>query len=44
MLHVTWLCYQAADFYRDRLTPRQIRNLLIAALFHDFIGVSAASR
>jgi hypothetical protein len=36
MLHVTWLCYQAADFYRDRLTPRQIRNLLIAALFHDF--------
>ena len=36
MLHVTWLCYQAAEFYRDRLTPRQIRNLLIAALFHDF--------
>jgi 3'5'-cyclic nucleotide phosphodiesterase len=36
MLHVTWLCYQATEFYRDRLTPRQIRNLLIAALFHDF--------
>jgi hypothetical protein len=36
MLHVTWLCYQAAEFYRDRLTPQQIRNLLIAALFHDF--------
>ena len=36
MLHVTWLCYQAAQFYQDRLTPRQIRNLLIAALFHDF--------
>ena len=36
MLHVTWLCYQAAEFYRDRLTPRQIRNLLIAVLFHDF--------
>ena len=35
-LRVTWLCYQAAEFYRDRLTPRQIRNLLIAALFHDF--------
>jgi hypothetical protein len=33
---VTWLCYQAAEFYRDRLTQRQIRNLLIAALFHDF--------
>jgi hypothetical protein len=36
MLHVTWLCYQAAGYYRDRLTPRQIRNLLIAALLHDF--------
>ena len=36
MLHVTWLCYQAAEFYRDRMTTRQIRNLLIAALFHDF--------
>jgi hypothetical protein len=36
MLHVTWLCYQAAQFYRDRLTRRQIRDLLIAALFHDF--------
>jgi hypothetical protein len=30
MLHVTWLCYQAGEYYRDRLTPRQIRNLLIA--------------
>src|SRR5260370_31582111 len=36
MLHVTWLCYQPAEYYCDRLTPRQIRNLLIAALFHDF--------
>ena len=36
MLHVTWLCYQAAEFYRDRLTRREIRNLLIAAMFHDF--------
>lgn len=36
MLHVTWLCYQAAEYYRHRLTPRQIRHLLIAALFHDF--------
>ena len=36
MLHVTWLCYKAAEYYRDRLTKRQIRNLLIAALFHDF--------
>jgi hypothetical protein len=36
MLHVTWLCYQAAEYYREQLTRRQIRNLLIAALFHDF--------
>lgn len=36
MLHVTWLCYQACLYYRQQLTPRQIRNLLIAALFHDF--------
>jgi hypothetical protein len=36
MLHVSWLCYQAAKYYRDCFTPRQIRNLLIAALFHDF--------
>jgi hypothetical protein len=36
MLHVTWLCYQAAEYYGDQLTRRQLRNLLIAALFHDF--------
>lgn len=36
MLHVTWLCYQASVFYDSRLTRREVRNLLIAALFHDF--------
>lgn len=36
MCHVVWLCYQACLFYRDALSPRQMRNLLIAALFHDF--------
>lgn len=36
MCHVLWLCYRACDFYRDKLTPQQMRNLLIAALFHDF--------
>ncbi|MDO8482791.1 MAG: hypothetical protein Q7S86_03165 [bacterium] len=46
MLHVLWLCYQACLFYKEKringnlsspkLTPRQMRNLLIAALFHDF--------
>lgn len=36
MLHVFWLCYEACKFYGEALTPRQIRRLLIAALFHDF--------
>lgn len=36
IFHVVWLCYQACQFYRDKLTPRQMRNLLIAAIFHDF--------
>jgi 3'5'-cyclic nucleotide phosphodiesterase len=35
-LHVLWLCQKACQYYRNNLTPRQIRNLLIAALFHDF--------
>jgi len=36
MLHVLWLCHEACRCYQSRLTPRQMRNLLIAALFHDF--------
>jgi hypothetical protein len=36
MSHVFWLCYQASIFYNDTLTKREKRNLLIAALFHDF--------
>lgn len=36
MLHITWLCYDACVYYRHRLSPRQMRVLLIAALFHDF--------
>jgi hypothetical protein len=36
MSHVLWLCHKACRYYRDRLTPRQMRVLLIAALFHDF--------
>jgi hypothetical protein len=31
-----WLCYKACIFYRDTLSQREMRNLLIAALFHDF--------
>ena len=36
MFHVLWLCYQACVFYRGILPSRKMRNLLIAALFHDF--------
>jgi hypothetical protein len=36
MFHVLWLCHEACKFYRDRLSPRPMRILLIAALFHDF--------
>jgi len=36
IFHVVWLCYQACIFYIGTLTPREMRNLLIAALFHDF--------
>ena len=35
-LHVLWLCQKACRYYQKTLTPRQMRNLLIAALFHDF--------
>jgi hypothetical protein len=36
MTHVLTTCHTASRYYRDRLTGREIRNLLIAALFHDF--------
>jgi len=36
IFHVMWLCYSACQYYRNILTPRQMRNLLIAAIFHDF--------
>jgi hypothetical protein len=36
IFHVVWLCYQACLFYKCKLDPRQMRILLIAALFHDF--------
>src|SRR5215469_4123374 len=36
MLHVTWLCHQACQYYQAELTALQMRELLIAALFHDF--------
>ena len=36
MTHVLWLCYNACQYYSHQLPPRQMRTLLIAALFHDF--------
>ena len=36
MLHVAWLCHEAISFYGPSLNRRSRRNLLIAALFHDF--------
>jgi len=40
MLHVTWACYEACKYYdkegSNLLCPRQMRSLLIAALFHDY--------
>jgi hypothetical protein len=36
MMHVTWLCYEACSFYSNILSNREMRNLLIAAMFHDF--------
>lgn len=36
MLHVTWLCYQACEFYKGNMCPLEMRKLLVAAMFHDF--------
>ena len=36
LCHILYLCYQACLYYEGKMTPRQMRNLLIAALFHDF--------
>jgi hypothetical protein len=36
MSHVLFLCYDACLYYGASLSVRQKRNLLIAALFHDF--------
>jgi len=36
MLHVTWQCHQASIFYGHLISLHNVRNLLIAAMFHDF--------
>ncbi len=35
-LHVTWLCYLACKHYDKKLNKREVRNILIAALLHDY--------
>lgn len=36
LFHTFYLCYEACIYYAGEMTPREMRNLLIAALFHDF--------
>ena len=36
MTHVLYLCHDACMYYAEAISPRAMRNLLIAALFHDF--------
>lgn len=36
MMHVTWLSYLACRYYSNVLSKREMRNLMIAAMFHDF--------
>lgn len=36
MFHVLWLCHDACCYYGSKINDRSKRNLLIAALFHDF--------
>ena len=36
MLHVMWSTYNGAMYYDNEISPRMLRNMLIAALFHDY--------
>lgn len=36
MMHMVWLCHHASNYYLGTISPREMRNLLIAAMFHDF--------
>lgn len=36
MFHVLWNCHLACEYYENDLSLRERRNLLIAAMFHDF--------
>jgi 3'5'-cyclic nucleotide phosphodiesterase len=34
--YVLWRCHEGARFHQKQLSKRRVRNLLIAALFHDY--------
>lgn len=36
MTHVAYLCHEACRFYKDTLSLRERRNLMIAAMYHDY--------
>ena len=36
MLHVTYECHDACVFYQNQLSPRARRNVMVAAMMHDF--------
>lgn len=40
VFHVTWQCYDACEYYLNKeepgWTPDRARNLMIAAIFHDY--------
>lgn len=36
MFHVLWLCSVACEYYSIKISKRDVRNLFIAAMFHDF--------
>jgi hypothetical protein len=36
MMHVLFLCYEACEYYQEKLSKREMRNILVAAMFHDF--------
>lgn len=36
MMHVTWETHNACAYYQKELSKRQMRSLLIAAMFHDY--------
>lgn len=36
VFHVFYRCYEACLFYQEKISPEEMRILLLAAMFHDF--------